>query len=395
MAEEQLYGIEGIEHDAGHFPIPEAPPAKSEAEEHAEALETWSNNREREEASKPIVDRAYQHTDGDDVGKPYDPKGVVDVQRAAKDLSEIREAEDALREFEKSQALANEIDAARGLQPEQPAPEVLEVLEQQPQTPLVSELQQPQSAPAGTGVDPEVVRALQNPRVLSAIQQERRADIAKVDAAINAAAQWAQTNAEIAAAALLNRSELKNIPPSQLPGALAALAQSNPQVAAEIKEQIDQIGVLGQQVREAQTVAQQRAAIQFQQYGAAQDQAFDATLAGESPESVRALKEYTMNMMRGMGLGDQRLLQEWNSNLLLRSAEGQAIVADAARWRIAKAGLAQKSAKPIPNVQRPGSSVDRPDAAGRDSFALENRYRGPLSAKQAAELVIGRRARSR
>ena len=38
--------------------------------------------------------------------------------------------------------------------------------------------------------------------------------------------------------------------------------------------------------------------------------------------------------------------------------------------------------------------MDRPAPHDRDAFALENRYRGPLTAKQAAELTIARRARS-
>ena len=79
---------------------------------------------------------------------------------------------------------------------------------------------------------------------------------------------------------------------------------------------------------------------------------------------------------------------------LLRSAQGQALLADAARWRMAKAGI-KPAPKALAPVQRPGSSLDRPAASDRNAFELENRYRGPLSAKQAAELVIGRRARSR
>ena len=99
-------------------------------------------------------------------------------------------------------------------------------------------------------------------------------------------------------------------------------------------------------------------------------------------------------MLNEAGLSDQQISHEWNSNPVMRSALGQQIMADAARWRMAKAGI-KPAPKPVPQVARPGSSMDRPDAANRDSFALENRYRGPLSAKQAAELVIGRRARAR
>jgi len=102
-------------------------------------------------------------------------------------------------------------------------------------------------------------------------------------------------------------------------------------------------------------------------------------------------------MLNEAGLSDQQILHEWNHNSVMRSAAGQSIMADAARFRMLKAGI-KPAPKPIPQVSRPGSSMDRPAAADRDSFALEQRFGGPkasLSAKQASELLIARRARSR
>jgi hypothetical protein len=394
MADEQLYGREGIEADSGYIPIPESVLAKPDEIEHAEAIQKWSDDRAQEASARPTVDRNYIRTDGPDVGEKYPEAGTVSAERAAKDLSDIREAEAAFAELERNELLGVEIDLARlNAQPVTPQAEMPPEA-QQPQTPLVSELQQPQNAPADNG-DDEVIRVLQqNPKVLSALQQQRAADVAKVDTAINSAAQWALQNATMATAALLNRSELKNIPPSQLPGAIAALAQSNPDVAAEIQSQINQVQTLTQQYQEAQRVAQQRAAIQFQAFGAAQDDAFDKSMASESPETVGAIKQAAHKMLNEAGLSDQEILYHWNTNPVMRSAFGQQILADAARFRMLKAGI-KPAPKPVPNVVKPGSSVDRPDASDRDSFALENRFRGPLSAKQAAELVIGRRARSR
>jgi hypothetical protein len=116
-------------------------------------------------------------------------------------------------------------------------------------------------------------------------------------------------------------------------------------------------------------------------------------VAGEHPETVKAIRQTAMTMMREAGLTDQQLAYEWSTNSLFRSAQAQSLLADAARFRMLKAGI-KPAPKPVPQVNRPGSSMDRPAAADRDAFALENRYRGPLSAKEAAELVIGRRARS-
>ena len=102
-------------------------------------------------------------------------------------------------------------------------------------------------------------------------------------------------------------------------------------------------------------------------------------------------------MLNEAGLSDQQIWQHWQTNPLFRSVQGQQVLADAARWRMAKAGI-KAAPKPVPQVARPGSSMDRPAAADRDSFALEQRFGGrdtALSVKDAAALTIARRARAR
>jgi hypothetical protein len=390
MAEEQLYGKEGLEHDAGLFPMPEAPPAKSEETAATEALETWSKNRDQE--AKPIIDRTYVRTDGDDVGKPYPEQGTVSAERAAQDLADARAGEADLQEAVANELLGVDIDLARAAaQPATQQPEA-QPQEAQPQ-------QQQPTYNDGLDADPELAAALRNPKVLNAIAVERHQDAQKVDAAISSAAQWAQTNAEIAAAALLNRQELRGIPASQLPGALAALAQSNPTLAAEIHGQIQQVQVLTQQAQEAQRVQQQRAQIQFAQAAALHDAEFDrlSAASGETVEQRNEVARHAHQMLRDSGLSDIDIAHHWNSNPLLRSVAGQQILSDAAKYRMAKASAAQKVSRPIPNVQRPGSGLDRPAAADRDAFQLEQRFGGPkapLTAKQAGDLLIARRARS-
>jgi hypothetical protein len=395
---EQVFGREATEAAQGYVPMPEPTTDKPAPDlEHAEAINKWADDRAQE--ARPIIERQYFN----EADTPQPENRTVELDRAAIDLAGNREAEAAIAELERTEQLAAEIDAARrhgeghslrAQEAQQPAEA------QQPQTPPVSELQQPQNAPADNG-DDEVIRVLQqNPKVLAAIKQERMGDIAKVDTAINSAAQWAQQNAALAAAALLNRSELKNIPPSQLPGAIAALAQSNPDIAADIQSQINQVQTLTQQYQEAQRVTQQRAAIQFQAFGAAQDAEFDrqSLASGETVEQRDALARYATKMLQDSGMSTQQIHWQWNNNPLLRSVAGQQVLADAARYRMAKATAAQKLARPVPQVNRPGSSMDRPAAADRDSFAIEQRFGGPkapLSAKQAGDLLIARRARAR
>lgn len=237
--------------------------------------------------------------------------------------------------------------------------------------------------------------------MLAALQHERSADIAKVDQAIGAAAQWAQTNAELAAAAILARPELAGVHPSQIPGALQALATANPQAAQQIQQQLNRAQTLVQQAAEARSVQQQRAAMLFQQAAQQHDDEFDrlSAASGETPEQRNEVSRHATQMLRDSGMSDQEILWNWNNNPLLRSVAGQQVLADAARYRMLKAGIPNKVApKPIPQVARPGSSMDRPAAADRDAFQLEQRFGGPkapLSAKQAGDLLIARRARAR
>ena len=158
MADEQLYGAERVEHDQGFFPMPEAPPAKSEETEAVEALETWSKNCEQEAAAKPIIDRAYQYIDGDNAGKPYDPHASVPLDRAAKDLAATRDTEAMIAGVERDLELANQIDEARGLRPD-PQPQ------QTDQQPVAQPEQQSQQQQPTDGLDPEIQAALNNPKI--------------------------------------------------------------------------------------------------------------------------------------------------------------------------------------------------------------------------------------
>jgi hypothetical protein len=383
---EQLYGHEGIEADMGYVPMPAPTTDEPSPElEHAEAIRKWADDRAQQ--SRPIVERSYF----DEADKPQEKNKTVEMDRAARDLSENREAEAAIAEMDRNAQLAAEIDQARGLRPQ---PEAQPELQEQPHTPLVSELQQPQSSPTESGQD-EIVRVLQqNPKVLAALHQQHAANVASVETAVNNATQFAQQNAALAVAAIIARPELQGVPPGQYAGALQALKVSNPTAHAEIGRQIANTQAVVQQALQTEQAQKQRYAAAFQAWGNANDDAFDKSMASESPESFRALKDYTMQMMRGTGLSDADLLHQWNSNVLLRSAQGQGILADAARWRMMKAGI-KPAPKPIPQVSRPGSSMDRPAAADRDSFALEQRFPRDLNVKQATQLLQGRRARGR
>jgi hypothetical protein len=404
MSEEQLYGGPGVEQSQGFTPIPEAPaPAEPALEE---SINKWAEDREQEEHAKPIINREYEHQDGENRGKPFDEKSTVSAERAARDLKDLRDAEAALSQMDKDAIAAFEIDQA-WQHGQGESRRALDAQQQTPQTAEQQQTEQPQYSDGLEGVDPEVAAALRNPKVLNVLSNHYSAAEAKVaaaetnaaahvSAAIQQTAQWAQTNAELAAAAILARPELRGVHPSQIPGAIQALATANPQAAQQIQQQINHATALVQQSQEAQRVQQQRSAMQYQQqfasYAQAQDQLFERSVAGVAPETIRAIGETAKQILREGGLTDAMIAHEYNNSPLLRSAVGQQVLADAARYRMLKAGV-KPAPRAIPNVQRPGVSTSREEASAERDFAVEQRFKGNLSAKQASELLIARRAR--
>ena len=420
MASEELYGRQGTEAAMGYQPMPEIP-AEPTADLGRDEAVVRINERAR---PAPTVERDYFQVDGDDVGKRQPDNKSVELDRAARDLKDSREAEAAIAEAERNQQLAAEIDAARRHGEGQ---SVLAQEAQQPEAPH-RELQQPQGSEIDPNIvealkndpnalaaikqhveglkgliDPEVAAALKNPKVLSAIQQQRAADVESLERFFDNGTNWARQNASIAVSAFFNLPELQGIPLQQMPGALAVIAKQSPERHAQIMRQLDGLRVANEQAERAIQGQRQWEGIKFQEkfqeFSKAQDRAFEDYVANESPENVRAAKQEVYAMLREAGASDADIQQTWNSNEIMRSAWGQRIMYDAARYRLAKATAANKIApKPVPYVNRPGSSVDRPAAAERDALALEQRFGGPkaaLSVKDAAALTIARRARAR
>src|SRR5262249_51772291 len=95
---------------------------------------------------------------------------------------------------------------------------------------------------------------------------------------------------------------------------------------------------------------------------------------------------------------DAQILHEWNSNYLLRSSQGQRILMDAARYRMAQRGLRQKIDRTAPVVQRPGSPAEIAPPGDYEYAKLSeklDRSTGREALKAAADLVTARRLRRR
>jgi hypothetical protein len=114
--------------------------------------------------------------------------------------------------------------------------------------------------------------------------------------------------------------------------------------------------------------AQVRAA--WHQYKDAQDalaQRHIPELSGD-PAKAAVLRNETKAMLRERGFDEKELAHVWDGHggVSIRDARVQAVIADAARWRMAQAAAKNRNAyKELPLVQRPGTARPR----GADSEA--------------------------
>jgi hypothetical protein len=112
------------------------------------------------------------------------------------------------------------------------------------------------------------------------------------------------------------------------------------------------------------------------------------------PAKKTKLQESAVSVLRDLGFQDQELGEMWRGEkeLSLHDHRLQLLLLDGVRYREAKAVTAKATAKPVPPVQRPGVSQPRGAAAAADVQNLSKRLDQTGSAKDAARLLMGRRA---
>jgi hypothetical protein len=410
MSEDQTYGEASVESAQGYAPMADAyaPP------EDKKKTYDGNNSDSIREAAKDLTEarakaeleptpRGYVQYGGDHHLEASPENETISLERAADDLTRQRGFEQAAAQSHDPDRMAAAVDSIRAAHPDrQLPPDLIPQLQaaheqatkqeqsqaQATEQPVEQPLQQPmQQPPLPDGVDPEIAQALQNPKIRAALEAE-------VMAAENARQQFSQATLQAsklaAAAVLAQHPELASLSPQEMPHALAAIEKINPQKAAEIQSQLSRAkGLMDAHLQ----VEQQRAVLQAQQlqaWVAQEDQKFSQATKHESPETMRKLSEAAVELAEEYGVSKAELLQLWNSQPLLRSSAMQRIFADAARFRIAQKGIAEKAHVPVPPVQRPGVSQPRGDYAGVQA-ALKS-FNADPSPKAAAALLMARRA---
>jgi hypothetical protein len=335
----------------------------------------------REEGRAPQAEaeipREYRLNSG--LGAPVPLNQTITAERAADDLTRLR-AEEVASQQPNPADVAYAIDNFRAQvdqlqQPQQPAPEQ----------------SQPTVEPPQDGIDPEIAQALSNPKVRSAIEAELQQTTAERQQ-YAAAAKDAVTLAM--AGVVANFPELGNIPIPHLKSAIDVIAQTNPQRAQAINAALERTEILMKVSREAQAAQQKIQAQKFQQFAQAEDAKFEAAVANENPETVRRVKDAAVEVFKEYGVSQDQLQDLWQSEPLMRTAPFQKMVFDLIRFKTAAANVPTKvAAKPVVPVQKPG--VSRPSDNSEDVTAAMRRFNANPSPKNAADVLLARRANRR
>jgi hypothetical protein len=414
--QEPLTGREGNEAAQGWTQMAPANPVSSPDDLPADAIFT---EEQLAHAKRPATDdwgpepieREYRDVN---TGEEIPPKFSVDQAQAASDLAKVRAEERQAREDQSNRDLADALDHLnakdQGQQPpvqqdQQPQPETFEP---QPQTTDPDPWAQ---------ADAQITEMLSNPVVRERIQGELTEIQTKAKAEVDGA--WQQVEAtkagyiahanaltgQLNALVLSNFPELQSVAgdPQRLAGAVELLKQTNPKRAAELQDFVlrastvaGQLEQQGQAHRQAQAAQHEEALTQYTNNEIKRYEAWTAREVGD----VRAVRENLQPILQkayGIDANQLKAIHDGKVQIdgarLLRSAEFQAVLTDAIRFRIATQGVRNAVARPVQKVMRPGVSESGP-SDNSEYASLERSFRGKdLSAKQAADLLIAHRAR--
>jgi hypothetical protein len=424
---EQLYGIEETERSQGWERMPLANPIPKETFDDTsapapdqytplspkEAAEALADERNRpvmpDEApvpEEPAIVREYTHQRGEHSGEPMDLRQTVSAEQAAHDLFLAREQDALATKTAADAELQQVVDQLRGDQQQQPvAPEhqskaTVDAAAQ-------AELAAVEQAASG---DDEVARALQNPRVLAAVEQQVSQYQQQAEQARQTYEQAVLQNANVTLANISARyPELRNVGLDQWPTVLQTLQTSNPQRFQQISQELQ--GTRENLTQAAQVMARQqqdyqaqlrqsatRAVENFNRFGADADASFDefAKREGISGAHLKEIRSEALTMLRESGMTDQQIAEAWNSDFRFRSFPAQQTMMWAALYRMGRRGLAQKVApKVVPPVQRPGVSGQFVDAKDYSTQQLSARLTHSGSLKDATALLQARRQNKR
>jgi hypothetical protein len=142
-----------------------------------------------------------------------------------------------------------------------------------------------------------------------------------------------------------------------------------------------------------QQETQRREQANFQHYASEQDDRFTEMVAEDGPETLKEVQKALPKILEGYGIDPRVLRQLYDQDRAFRSAQFQAVLYDAVRFRMTKETMARAKFSPVSKVQKPGvtSGVARSDEFSPAMTAFKENP----SAKSGAALLQARRAAAR
>lgn len=155
------------------------------------------------------------------------------------------------------------------------------------------------------------------------------------------------------------------------------------------------IAAVNQEVERTQAKQAQEQQQSWSKFANEQDQkVYDLIPDLKDTTKAAKLQQATFDYLTDLGFQKDELVSNWNGQdkISFRDARMQKLVHDAARYQELKSKPPAPAAKPIPQVQRPGVSQPRGASDDAKIQALNSKLERTGSAKDAAALLLARRA---
>ena len=359
-----LFGVEGLEADAGYVPLGRKGEAKSydSPNEAVGDLEA-SGAVEPEPDAVPVQ---WYKTDGS--GDPLEPNVTTTVDQAADALSTWHDNVDRYIEGVELAEVASVVDELRA-EALKADPKAAEGYGLDPKeveanaAPLDGVQKGTAEAPAATDNDAEIARAFENPVVVEAL----RGQFAGVEQAHANLTQQRDAMVRAYELAILNLApEFRGV--TDLNHA-ASIAQSinaqNPQRWQALQPLLAQGAQLAQVQTQERQAAAARDAESFKAYAAEQD----ALVGDLSAADLSAAQEYVNEVLKLSPAEMQALTRDRT----VRDHRFQRALLDAAKWHQASKASKHLSSRTVPSVQRPGTASGARVSDNSSKLAALNR----------------------
>ncbi len=301
-----------------------------------------------------------------------DPKEAITIEQAARDLTawDEQKADAAAKSI--SSEFAAEVDKLRGdaVEADPKLAEERGIVEKPATNP---------DEPSIDGLDPDLEKALKHPQVRQAIEQELNSANQSREA-YTAGLEQSRVHALASLAEVV--PHLAGLPPAQFEQGLDVLRQVDPpafQQAMNILGRTNAIVQAQQQEQQRQAHVERQ---QIETWANQQDARLDTMGVKFNKETVDNVLAYAGEL----GISRKQLGDAMIAHPILRSAEVQKMMADAASYHAARKAPAKAAPSSLPPVQRPGVPRSRVESESDGERSLSARFNATGSLKDAQKL---------